>query len=69
MNIQFDVNEKVFAWLQREARKLELQSPEEFVRQLIDDALRSENGEFERITNQVLSKNAELYRRLAGSDS
>lgn len=69
MTIQFDVNDEVFAWLQRKAAELNLTSVEAVVRQLLDEALASEDADFERITHQLLAKNAELYRRLAASNS
>ena len=40
-------------------------SPEELVRAVIDQLLAGPDEEFEKVTDYVLKKNAELYRRLA----
>jgi predicted transcriptional regulator len=40
-------------------------TPEEFLRDRVDQLLDDPTAEFDRVVNRVLEKNAELYRRLA----
>lgn len=65
MTIQFDVSEELFQRLQKKTNESGVPSVEEYVRLLIERTFDLENAEFERVTNYVLQKNAELYRRLA----
>jgi hypothetical protein len=63
--ISIELEEAQIAQLQEKAEELNLPSANAYVRQLVEQALDSENAEFERITDYLLTKNAELYRRLA----
>ena len=64
MNVAFDLPAVQAEKLQREAQRLGI-SPSELARAALSDLLSDRDEDFRRASDRVLSKNAELYRRLA----
>ena len=64
MTLNLELDEEQIRRLEEGARRMNVTAAE-LAQAAIDDLLSRQNEEFERIIEKVLSKNAELYRRLA----
>ena len=64
MTLRFDISDEKAEALEDAAQRLGI-SVEELLRASVDETLQKLDAEFERAAEQVLRKNAELYRRLA----
>jgi ubiquinone/menaquinone biosynthesis C-methylase UbiE len=64
MSIPVDLNPGQLEQLRERAKRLGIQ-PEELARAAVSDLLNVPDAEFESAMEFVLTKNAELYRRLA----
>lgn len=64
MTLSFELDDQQTQRLQDAARRLNV-SPTDLVKAAINELLAKPESDFERAATRVLTKNAELYKRLA----